>query len=379
MTDRIRVVHLINSYLPRIGGAERQLAAIAPCLQARGVEVQILARRYPGMVPFEQLDGVPVHRLPAPGPKAVAAWSYTLSALALLRHLRPSLLHAHELFSTSTTALTAKRLWGMPVVVTPHRGGPLGDVQRLHRKPLGARRMSAFRETVDGWISISQEIDAELAGQEVPRARRFLLPNGVDTRRFAPLETQARAAQRAALGLPDAPIVLFVGRLAREKRVGSLIELWPTIRSAHPDALLLVLGSGPEEAALRAAAGEGVLFAGQVGDVLPYLQVADLFVLPSAAEGLSVALLEAMSTGLAVVATEVGGAGDVVRAGETGWLVPPDELPALRDAILALLDDPAGRKAMGKQARQSVLQHYSLVTIVDRLHTLYAQLLRSVP
>ncbi len=379
MAERLRVVHLINSYLPRVGGAERQLAALAPCLQAAGVEVTILARRYPGMVPFERLGGVPVHRLPVPGPKALAAWSYTLSALALLRRLRPTLLHAHELFSTTTTAIAAKRLWGVPVVVTPHRGGPPGDVQRLHRKPFGARRMAAFREQVDGWISISTEIDAELAAHKVPPTRRFSIPNGVDSHRFAPLAPEARAAQRRALGLPDGPLLLFVGRLAREKRVHALLDVWPALRAAHPDSLLLIVGSGPEEATLRGVAGEGVRFEGQVDDVLPYLQVADLFVLPSAAEGLSVALLEAMSTGVAVVATQVGGASDVIEQGVSGCLLPPDDLPALQAALLFLLENPARRATMGSRGQQTILQRYSLSTVVERLQTLYEQLARSVP
>ncbi len=371
----IRVVHLINGYLPRLGGAERQLAAVAPPLQARGIELHVLTRRTDGLPAFEEMNGVPVHRLPVPGVKATASLVFTLSALLLIRRLRPQVIHAHEVFSATTTALAAKRLWAVPVVVTPHRSGPPGDVQRLRAKPGGARRLAAFRDGVDRWVTISREIDEELAGSGIPPARRVAIPNGVDITRFAPATPGEQAARRATLGLPVGQLVIFTGRLVPEKRVSLLLQVWPAVRAAHPDAHLLLLGSGPEEPALRAAAGEGVRFLGSVDDVAPYLQAADVFVLPSAAEGLSVALLEALATGLAALVTRVGGAADVIEHAENGWLVPPDDPAALQAALLLLLGDEGRRRAFGQQGRDRIVRHFSLPSVADRLRELYEGLL----
>ena len=113
-----------------------------------------------------------------------------------------------------------------------------------------------------------------------------------------------------------------------------------------------MLGSGPCEAELRRVAPSGVRFLGDVADVTPYLRAADVFALPSSTEGLSNALLEAMAAGLAVVATAVGGAVDLIEDGRSGRLVAPGHPIALRDALVAVLADPALRRGSA-QARAS--------------------------
>lgn len=449
--EPLRVVMLINGYYPRIGGAERQLGALAPLLQAQGVEVHVLTRRYPGLAAFEEIDGVPVHRLPIPGVKPVASLSFTFKAMGLMRELRPHVIHAHDMFSCATTAVLMKQLSGIPVVVTIHGGGPGGDIGRLKEKSMGTQRLALFQNTVDSFVTISKEIDSGLADLGVPPEARIAIPNGVDTERFAPLKESSnmpleqvgmpQAPQnwvmptspirsgasmmpegsaalplssairstlplairqksyssetsphvvvsyrakhlqdtkkelRASLGLPpNGLITIFTGRLVAGKRVDQLVAIWPAVRAHHRQAFLLVLGSGPEEEALKQAAGAGILFAGRVEDVAPYLKASDLFILPSAAEGLSVALLEAMATGLPAISTNVGGAPDVIKHGQNGWLVPADHPPALQTALLTLLGNTTLRTTMGKAARQLVLQRYSLPVVAARLRELYETL-----
>ena len=297
MKPTLRIAMIIQAYLPHVGGAERQLAALAPLLRQRGVEIQVITRRYPGMSEYEMIDGVPVYRLPIPGPKAVASLVFTLSALSLLNRLKPDLIHAHELLSPTTTAAAAKRWLGIPVVAKVLRGGMLGDLAKLQRGFGGVRRMTAFKRLVDGFIVISQEIEQELLLWGVPTAKRFFIPNGVDTHRFKPVSPATKQLLRPRLGLPQGPVALYTGRFVAEKCLDQLISVWPQVRVIFPQAHLLLAGSGPQEAALRRMAGDGVMFLGQVEDVLPYLQAADLFVLPSATEGLSNAMLEALATG----------------------------------------------------------------------------------
>ena len=377
----LKVAMLIQRYHPLIGGAERQVGAVAEHLLARGVQVSILTRRYPGLSAFEVVAGVPVYRLPIPGPKVIASLSFTLSALPLLARLRPHILHAHEVFSPATTAVAARRFLGVPVVVTAHRSGPLGDFQRLQRKFMGKSRLSTFRRQVDCFIPISQEIAQEMEAAGIPEQRRCPIPNGVDTARFAPVNAEARQALRQRLGLSGDPIAIFTGRLAPEKRVDQLIQAWPAVRAALPSAQLLLLGTGELEAALKAAAwqgsllnGQSVHFAGAQEDVAPYLQAADLFVLPSAAEGLSVAMLEAMACGLPALVTNIGGAPDVITHAETGWLIPPDAPEQLLHGLLTLLGDPALRLRIGALACQKVETTYSLPVVVRQLHELYLRL-----
>lgn len=374
-----RVAMLIHGYAPRVGGAERVLAALCPELQALNIEVHVLTRRFPGLASFEIINGVPVHRLPIPGPKITASLTFTLTAQWLLRQLRPDVLHAHEVFSAATTAVTAKRLLGgAPVVVTAHSSGPIvGDVQRLRKRFLGPQRLQIFQRQVDAFVTISRAIDAELAEIGVPAARRMFIPNGVDTRQFAPLAADEKCSARNALSLPtDGPVVIFTGRLISEKRVHTLIAFWPEVRAAHPEATLLIVGTGPEENALRAIAGPGVKFAGRVENVAPLLQAADVFVLPSVAEGLSVAMLEAMACGVAALVTRVGGASDVIEHGQNGWLIPPDDPAALQAGLLTLLGEAALCAQLGQLGRERVLRDYALPIIARRLRDLYDSLIK---
>lgn len=369
----LRVAMLIHGYHPRVGGAERALAALCPHLQALNIEVHVLTRHFAGLPQFEIINSVPVHRLPAAGPKVVASLSFTLAGLRAIGPLRPHVLHAHEMFSAATTAVTAKRLWGAPVVVTAHSSGPVvGDVQRLQKRFLGPQRLRAFQKNVDAFIAISRAIDAELASIGVPEARRFFIPNGVDTQKFAPASADEKRALRKTLGVPEeGPVVVFTGRLIAPKRVSNLVAAWPAVRALHPQATLLIAGAGPEEAALRSAAGPGVQLAGNVNDVLPYLHAADVFALPSAAEGLSVAMLEAMAAGLAALVTRVGGAEDVIEHSRNGWLIPPDDPAALQTALLTLLNDAALREQLGARARETVSRTYALPLLARRLREVY--------
>jgi len=372
----VRVVMLIHGYYPRIGGAERQLATVAPLLQARGVEIHILTRRLPGTKPLERLDGIPIYRLPVPGPKPLASLTFTLAALPLIKRLNPDLIHAHELISPATTAVIAKKLFGKPVVATLHRSGPIGDVLKLNRRFGGRTRLKVLCREIDAFCVISDEIDSELAAEGVALSKRIPIPNGVDIERFFPLPASEKLAMRSRLGLPkEAQIVIFVGRLVPEKQVDHLVGFWRSIRSTLPQARLLILGSGPEDDILKQNADDGILFQGEQFDVAPYLQASDVFVLPSRAEGLSVALLEALACGLPAVVSRVGGLPEVVRHLETGWLIPPDDTIALREAIVTVLRNKELQHKLGKQGRIQVVENYSLVKMADRLCDLYSRVI----
>jgi glycosyltransferase involved in cell wall biosynthesis len=377
----LRVAMIIQAYLPCLGGAERQLAALIPLLRRQGVEITIITRRYAGLSAFETIDGVSVYRLPIPGPKAVASLSFTLAALPLLRRLRPDVIHAHELLSPTTTAVVAKQWLRIPIVAKVLRGGVLGDLAKLEQKPLGQRRMRSFKRLVDGFIVISQEIDEELANWEVPVEKRFFIPNGVDTRRFVPVTVAEKMQLRRQLGLEGGKTAVYTGRLVAEKRVDALIALWPQVRESVADAQLLLLGTGPEAARLRQQAGAGIHFLGQVQDVAPYLQTADLFVLPSATEGLSNAMLEGLAVGLPVIATDVGGAPDVITDQKNGWLIPAQThfRRELLAAILTLFTQPDLRQEMGLAGRQKVMAEYGLKATADKLMNLYGRMVNPSP
>jgi len=367
---------IIQSYHPLIGGAEKQIEALAPILQDLGVEVSVITRRYPGLKPVEQVFGVPVYRMPIPGPKPIKALSFILFSLFRIAREKPDVVHAHELLSPATTALVAKQLMGIPVIVKVLRGGIMGDVAKLKNRFLGLRRLKALIDRMDKFVVISREIETELTGIGVAENKLYHNPNGVDTSKFSPCVSDKKAVLRNELRIKPGPVAVFTGRLSSEKRVDHLIKIWPSVRTEYPQAQLLIVGEGEEGFRLKRLAKDGVIFVGLVDDVSPYLQAADLFVLPSATEGLSNALLEAMSTGLPVVATSIGGAQELIDHKKNGWLIPPENMTELQEAILYLFGNEQDRFRMGEQARQKIVGEFDLNLIARRLKDLYVSLAR---
>lgn len=368
---------VIQSYLPTIGGAERQLASLCPPLSAAGIEPVVITRARPGVVSERpDVTGTHVIRVAARGPKAVRSVMFTVGALRALRRLRPDVVHAFDTLSPSTIAWIHKRTTGTPFVTKILRSGDLGDLQRLIEKPLGRIRRRRLLADADGFVAISADIDRELADLGVDEDRRVTCPNGVDTERFRPVpDTSSDVDVAAELGFDWEPgwrMVAVVGRIAPEKRIGDLAARWDGLRRSHPSARLVVIGDGPDRDAV--ADRDGVVAVGPRDDVENVVRHAAVYVSASDAEGLSNALLEAMSSGLACVVTDVGGVRDVIVDGESGIVVPPGDIDALLDGVRVCLDDPTMARRLGAAARDVVTARYGLDQVAARLAATYRRL-----
>lgn len=373
MQRLMRVAMLTQAFHPRVGGAERQLLAVAPLLQERGVDVHVLTRRYPGLAQEEEVRGIPVHRLGSAG-AGVGSLAYTAQCQALLRRLAPSLLHAYELLSPTTTALLAKQHVRAPVVVKVLGGG---EFQLLERRPLGRWRLRTAAKHVDAFHVVSDDIDMALASRGVPSARRVRVPNGVDVDHFRPATSEEHRRSRNALDLPaGAPVVVYVGRLSPEKGVSDLQRAWPLVVQRHPEATLLLAGEGPLGTALASSAPARCRQLGPVDDVRGLLHAADMLVLPSHSEGAPNVLLEAMAAGVPCVVTAVGGSAELAADGRLASCVPPAEPRLLAEAVVDALSDPAAGRRRAGLAREHVLRHRSLTSTADGLVALYVRLLQ---
>jgi glycosyltransferase involved in cell wall biosynthesis len=218
--------------------------------------------------------------------------------------------------------------------------------------------------------------------REVGFRRIVQIPNGVE---LPPAVTAAeRSHARDALRV-SGKVALYVGRLDAEKGVDGLIRAWRTVHTRVDNATLLIVGHGPEQRRLEHLLREHPLSAasvqlrGAVRDVRPYLQAADLFILPSRSEGISIALLEALAAGLPVVATEVGGNREVLGGSDVGVLVPPNDPEHLASAISDALAAELDRDRVAAAARTHVAENFSLGHVVDAYEQLYARVLASAP
>lgn len=370
----VRIAMIIQSYLPRLGGAEKQLAAVCRELREKGLEPSIITRRYTGMQSFEVIEGTPVYRMPAPRPKPLAALCYILFGLRQIRKIKPQVLHVHELLSPSDMAILAKKAWNIPLMVKVLRGGKLGDLDKLNHRFTGKARIRRLKKYVDVFLSISREISAELAREGIEPSRCRFIPNGVDVEVYQPAVEKDKARLRRELGLPDGFVCVYSGRLATEKGLTVLLEAWREVVKTESRANLLVLGSGEMESELRASAGDNVIFGGYVPEPKPYYQTGDAFILPSDTEGLSNSMLEAMACGLPVVATAVGAAVDVITQKKTGLLVGSGSAPEMIEALKFLIENPRERARIGKNGMEKVRQDYSLAHTVNELVKIYAEL-----
>lgn len=374
------VIMLVNQFPPMpAGGAEQQAERLARYLAGRGLNVGVITRAGGGLAPHERRDGFWIERVSDRGPSKLGTVRFTLGAMRTLwrRRREYSVLHAHLAFAPAVAAAVMGRLLGKRVIVKFGNSGAFGDVQVSQGSGRGRLKLGLLRRYVDANIALDEVMEGELLGAGFARERVLRMVNGIQSERFA--RRAAPDAAKAALGLAGKTILLYVGRLAPQKALPDLLAALAAARRARPELHLVLLGQGEERAALLARAAElglqeHVTFAGNVGDVQPYLDAADLFVLPSLTEGISNALLEAMAAGLACVATAVGGTPEVLDGGSCGALVPPGQPEQLAAAIERLAGDPAERARLGAAARARISRFYAFNVVGDQYIDLYARL-----
>jgi glycosyltransferase involved in cell wall biosynthesis len=374
------VAILTSLFPPSVGGIQTHTLALARALAALGCEVHVVTRPASGRAAREALDGVTVHRVglaEAKGPAATLAYVTLAARTVAGLGGRVGVLHAHQMLSPASAAMLSRAVRRTPLVVTAHASGAIGEVAHLARQgPLGSARLAALRRLASAFVAVSDPIRDELVGAGIPGARIRRIPNGVDTRRFAAATPAERARLRSVLGLSAGPVAVYTGRLAPEKGVDVLVESWGAARRGAGWTLCLV-GDGPERAALeeqvrRLGLAESVRLVGATGDVAPWLRAADVFVLPSRTEGLSVSLLEAMACGLGVIATDVGATAET--AGREGaLLVPPERPAALAAALETVLGDPGRAQALGASARARVVEGFGIEGVAARHLELYRE------
>jgi rhamnosyl/mannosyltransferase len=362
----VRIVHVGKFYPPEyLGGLETVNVTLARSLAAAGHEVECLvaAVRGPGSLTLQ--DGVRVRRVASLG----ILYSQPLAPglPAALRRASADVVHLHHPNPLGDIAVLRDRT--RPLIVSQH-----SDIVRQRWLwPLVGPLVRRVLTRAHAVVVASRQLAArslELRGFE---AKVRVIPFGIDPAPFAAgADTLARArALRERWGARM--VVLGVGRLVGYKGWDVLV------RAARDlDATVVLVGSGPEEGALRALAGPNAVFAGRVEDAdLPaYYHAADVFCLPSVttAEAFGMVLLEAMACGKPLVTTALPtGVSEVNRPGETGLSVAPGDAQALRGALSALLGDEPRRRAMGEVARRVCAREYSSSLMAERFAALYAE------
>ncbi len=377
----LRVLMVIRQFHPLVGGSEIFAERLALEFIDWGHATKILTARSDSAWPKrETLQGrLQVLRLPSPRIRAVGSLIFVASLMIhLIRQRREfDVIHVHQTDYAAFASTLASRLLGKPVVCQLQGSGSTGSIAQMQRSPVSPLVLWSLKR-IERLVAVSNAIHEELLEAGFPEHQIAQIPNGVDVEAFKP-----RRNTGSAKGQQDTQKqrILYVGRLSPEKGPDILIEAFRLLTTQTSNsARLLLVGKGQMSQFLERRVRDYRLedlaeFVGSVSDVQPYLQAADLFVLPSRAEGLSVALLEAMACGLPVVATAVSGTVDVIHDGVNGLLVEPEDPEVLAQAIKRLLDDPEFARRLGREARSTVEEKYSLQLVAERYIKLYRELL----
>ncbi|HEY9367003.1 MAG TPA: glycosyltransferase [Streptomyces sp.] len=342
----LTVLHLVQ---PCDGGVARVVTDLVADQLARGMRVAVAcppgtplaaAVRARGAIAYDWRAGR------QPGPQLA---SETRDLARIVRRASPDLVHTHSAKAGLCGRLAVRGR--IPTVYQPHAWSfeaVDGTTAALAR---GWERFGARWAHRVVCVSEAERRTGERAGV---RASWSVIRNGVDVARFAEPTDGPEPADRP-------PTVVCVGRLCRQKGQDVLLRAWPEVLDHVPGARLVLVGDGPDEQRLRAAAPASVRFAGAVDDIAPWYREADLVVLPSRWEGMALAPLEAMAAGRPVVVTDVDGARESLPPGHASrCLVPPEDPAALAAAVGRLLGGPEPRRTLGREAREHVLSTFDV-------------------
>lgn len=369
----MRVCHLISSYWPVVGGAETATRSLCETLHERGVDVVVLTRRRRGASAVEIVDGVAVRRVGLPLSGKIGSLTFGVSSIMQLvtRLRRYRIVHVQSLDTPLLVGFIMRAL-GRKLVSTIH-GEAMIAMQARTRA--GRLRLRLMRGAVHRFTAITGEVAARLRADGVSATRITNIPNGVDTSRFRPATTAERSAVRSGLGVGDhVSTAMFVGRLIPLKQVDLLLRAWKEAMSGS-DSRLLVAGDGPELGPLKGLVEvlgvDGVEFLGRRNDIEKLLAAADLFVLPSSQEGLSMALLESMAAGVPPLVSDLPGHRSLIRHAVNGWLFPVGDQEILSALLAEALTAVPGDKSQGRAARRTIQERFSLGEAVRHHVSMY--------
>jgi glycosyltransferase involved in cell wall biosynthesis len=365
--------HILHVSQPTDAGVARCVADFAAAQQASGLAVTVACPADGPLAAELSALGIQVREWAAtrsPGP-GVAAEGRALGRL--VAGVGPDLVHLHSAKAGLSGRLALRGR--VPTVFQPHAwsfdavDGPLAVAALRWERAAAAHWTHAL-------VCVSQA-ERERGEQRRIRAPYRVMPNGVDLQQLTVATPEDRAAARRRLGYDDEPLAACVGRLSRQKGQDVLLEAWPTVLSAVPDARLVLVGDGPDAAVLAARGAPAVELVGRRDDVPDWLAAADVVVVPSRWEGMALVPLEALARGRSVVASDVTGVRECVPAG-CGAVVPPDDARELATAVAARLADRRLADREGAAGRTHVERAHDLAVTTTRLAQVYADVIAGV-
>jgi glycosyltransferase involved in cell wall biosynthesis len=388
----MKVLMVILQFYPMIGGTEKQAQLLAQKLIEKGIQVQLVTGWWKWGTPRREIiNGIKIFRnfsfwgmFGIKGLRTLGALTYmvTLGIYLFRQRHTYDIIHVHQaLYPAFVSLLIGKGILKKPVLIKTASSGITSDIIQLRQFPLGKMQLSYLLKKMNCLITVSEAGGEDYQAIGFPQSKILNIPNGVR------IPGTGKSNYHSMLN------VLAISRLSWEKGINILIQAWANVLRQTPNLKLFILGEGVRESALRTLSStlgldRSVFFEGAQPCIEKYLTEADLFVLPSKTEGLSNALLEAMSFGIPCIATQVGGTPEIFGVEDhrvipfgTYWttrygiMTRPEDAEGLSNAMLYLMWNERSRQEIGIRARAHVAENYSIDVIAGRYAELYRSLL----
>ena len=363
----LRTLFMLTS-MP-IGGAETLLVNLIRNLDRRVIDAEVCCLKQRGPLGEQLSREIPVH---------AELLRYKTDALVLRRLVQ--LMRRRQIDAVVTVGCGDKMFWGR---LAAYLAGVPVIASALHSTgwPDGMGHLNRLLTPItDAFIAVAQSHGRHLvAGERLPADKVFVIPNGIDTQRFTPAAVDRTTLRQRLRLSQQSQLVTLVAALRPEKNHARFLRIAFATRKQRDNVEFLIVGDGPQRVELESLArslniSRYVHFLGARHDIPDLLAASDVFLLTSDNEASPVSILEAMSCGLPVVASQVGSIDELIVDHETGFCVPVTDEHAYVARVIQLLSDDATRSRIGNEARQQAIKHGSLSTMVDG----YAQLLTSL-
>lgn len=373
-----------------IGGAERQINKLAAKFIEAGVAVTLVTGQWKWGEPRREIiNTIPVYRLftfwgmfDMRGLRKFSHYIYlvTLFLYLFFNKNKYDFIHCHSAMVSAFIVALAGNLFNKKTLARPmSSGNTWGDISRMKAQQslMGSQLMLNKLKDNDIIIALNQDVVTELEALGIDSRKIVPMPNGVETEGITcKVDYQVGSEIK----------ITFVGRLHAQKGLETLLLAFQQVLSQvpSPQLCLQLVGTGPLQATLEAKVQklgivDRVIFLGQLPDVFPVLYESDIFVLPSRAEGMSNALLEAMTCGLPCIASNIPANTNLIEDRQTGLLAKVDDVEDLAQAILQLVTDQTLREKLGQAARQTIIENYSINSVAQKFISLYRNVLQGSP
>ncbi len=385
---RSKIVLISYTYPPVLGGSEVEAQRVSAALIRRGHQVEVwcgAGEPMPRIAHWIDPCGVPVRILGLGWPVRWREHAFAVGVGWMLLRQRKHYQLAYFLMQGLHLAVGLPVTWFLRKPAVMKFSGS-GLISSMRRSWLGRFELQWLHRWAKRVMILNEGMVTEALAAGLAREQLLWMPNPTDVDTFRPAGYEARRRLREQRALSDVTVI-YVGRLAPEKELASLIGAFSRVLTVHPEAELVLVGEGPcREELLRLASqlgiGARVRFTGRIptDDVYKWLQASDIFVLVSNAEGFPCSLAEAMSVGLPAVVSDIPGNRQLIDPHVHGLLVPARDEESLAVNLTQLIGDPALRARMGGEARRRIVENYSTDQVTRHYERMFSQILaREVP